>query len=163
MGVCRRQRGTNMVAANPFRLRFSRASANEPASGWGQKAKALAKTCAIWLDRIQPNDCICSCGIASRAETIMSRRICVSLVTSSGRAQYCYCSISAERRHSENCWSICGNPVPSISSDFRIPLKNKHLDLFQNGPRLANCLLPARVLMYWCPEIKGRVDFGWRG
>jgi hypothetical protein len=161
--VARRQPGTKMAAANRFGFRFSLANAGRPASGWGQKAKTLAKICAIRLDRIQPDERIYSCGIASRAETIMSRRICVSLLSSSGRGQYCYCSISAERRHSENCWSNCGNPVPSISTDFRIPLKNKHLDLFQNGPRLANRLVPARVLMYWCPETKRTVDFGWRG
>lgn len=85
-----------MAAAGRFGLRTSHANAGKPASGWGQKAKTLAKTYAVRSAQIQPNDLINSCDIASRVETIMSRRVWVSLLTSSGQGQYCYCSISAE-------------------------------------------------------------------
>jgi hypothetical protein len=151
-GVGSRQRGKKMAAADRFGLRFSLANACKPASGWGQKAKTLAKNGAIRLDRIQPNLRINSCGIVSRVETVIPRRVCARPLTISVRSEYHYCSINAERRNSENCWSFCGNPATSISADFRIPLINKHLDLFQNGPPLANCVSPARVLTYWCPE-----------
>jgi hypothetical protein len=141
-----------MAAVDRFGLRFSLANACWPASSWGKKAKTLAKTSAVRLDRIRPNLRVNSCGNASRAETIIPRRLYVSLLTTSGRNQYHYCSINPQRRNSENTWSICGNPVPWNCADFRIPLTNKHLDLFQNGPPLASYVPPARVLTYWCPE-----------
>ena len=65
-----------MAAAGRFGLRTSHANAGKPASGWGQKAKTLAKTYAVRSAQIQPNDLINSCDIASRVETIMSRRVC---------------------------------------------------------------------------------------
>jgi hypothetical protein len=34
-------------------------------------------------------------------------------------------------------------------------MTSKDLDLFQNGPRLAKCVVPARVHLYWCPKSFG--------
>jgi hypothetical protein len=152
-----------MATADHFGFRFSLANARNPASSWGQEAKTLAKTSAFRLHRYGACTRINSCYTESRVETITPREFCVRPLTATARCQYHYCSINPQRRNSENCWSFCGNPAPSISTDFRIPLTNKHLDLFQNGPTLANYVPPAQVLMYWCPEMYGRVDFGWRG
>jgi hypothetical protein len=77
-----------MAAADRFGLCFSSANGVEPASNGGQKAKTLAKTSAARLDRIWPNPRANSCGIASRAETIIPRRLCECLLTTSGRIQY---------------------------------------------------------------------------
>jgi hypothetical protein len=132
-----------MAAASRFGLRTSSANAGKPASGWCQKAKTLAKICTVRSDQIQPNHRINSCGIASRVETIISQRFCVNLLTPIGSSQYHYCSINTERRNSENSCTNCGNPNPSICTDLHILLKYKHLDLSQNGPRLAKYVSPA--------------------
>ena len=141
-----------MPERNRFRLRFSLANARRSASSWGHMAKMRAESRLTQLHRFEQRIRINSCGISSLVETIILRRICVRLLTISARSRYHYCSINLRGRNSENCWSICGNPAPWNCADFLIPLTRKHLDLFQNGPPLANYVPPARVLMYWCPE-----------
>ena len=141
-----------MPAAERFGLRFSLAILRQPATSRGHQAKTQVESRTIRIHRFGPHSRINSCGIPSRVETIIPRRTRVTLITTCGSCEYHYCSINTERRNSENCWSNCGNLAPSISTHFRILLKNKHLDLFQDGPLLANCAPPARVPVYWCPE-----------
>jgi hypothetical protein len=73
----------------------------------------------------------------------------------SAGSQYHYFCAGVAGRKSENCCTNCGNPAPSISEVFRKLLINKNLDLFQNGPRLANHKAPAQVHLYWCPKSFG--------
>jgi hypothetical protein len=114
-------------------LGFLSANAGEPASAWDLQAKTQAAARAFRPHLIGRNSCINSCDIQSRVETTVLPRYCVR-ERSSGHRRYHYCSINAERRNSENCCRYCGNPKTSICVDFRSLLKDKHLDLFQNGP-----------------------------
>lgn len=152
-GVRRRQRGTKMAAADRFSVRFSPAKARNSASSRGHKAKMRGVSRPIQIQKFEPLSRVNSCAIPSRVETNVPRYGFVTLRTACDVFEYHYCSINTERRNSENCWSYCGNPTPSISTYVRISLKNKHLDLFQNGPPLAKYVPPARVHMYWCPDI----------
>jgi len=128
-----------MATTDRFELRSS-PNARKSAA-WRHNAKTQANPRAIRLHRLGPQGRVNSYDISSRIETIIVRRLHASarLRTINGRGSYHYCSINTERRNSENCWSNCGNLAPSISTHFRILLKNKHLDLFQDGPLLANC------------------------
>jgi hypothetical protein len=97
-----------------------------------------------------------SCQKLSRVETIIPRnplRSQTITVPLGVNTQYHYPSVKPVRRKSENCCTNCGNLAPLILTVFRNLLINKHLDLFQNGPRLANCVVPAQVHLYWCPKI----------
>ena len=142
-----------MAITDRFELRSS-SNARKSARARSHKAKTQAKPRAIGLHRLDTQGRVNSYDISSRVETIIVQRLHASacLRTINGRGSYHYCSINPQRRNSENCWSFCGNPGTSNSANFRTPLINKHLDLFQNGPPLANCVSPARVLLYWCPE-----------
>jgi hypothetical protein len=142
-----------MAATDRFGLRSSR-NARKSAHAWCHKAKTKAKPRAIRLHWLGQQDRVNSYDISSRVETNIVRRLHPSarLPSINTRGPYHYCSINPQRPNSENSWSICGNPETSDPADFRTPLINKHLDLFQNGPPVANCVSPARVLMYWCPE-----------
>ena len=71
----------------------------------------------------------------------------VSVRTASGRGPYHYCGINTLRRNSENTCRNCGNPIPLISACFRIAVIYKDLDLFQNGPIVANHVPPAQLQM----------------
>jgi len=42
--------------------------------------------------------------------------------------------------------------IPQNRAVSAILMIYKDLDLFQNGPRLANCVVPAHVHLYWCPN-----------
>ena|GEM_PF-5528646 len=145
-------RGTKMFAADRFGLRFSLADACKPARSWSHEAKTQAKTYAIRLHRFGSCGRVNSCGISSRVETVIAQSSCIGVHAGISRPKYHYCSINTDGRTSENRWSICGNTVPWHCASFRIPLINKHLDLSQNGPPLANYSPPARVLLYWCPK-----------
>jgi hypothetical protein len=140
-----------MAPTNRFGPGFLPANAGEPASGWCQWAKTQATPRVIRPHLTGANYRINSCCTPSRVETIIPRRSCVR-IRSSAQRKYHYCSINPERRNSENCCRYCGNPATWLSSDFRILLKDKHLDLFQNGPRLAKSVAPAQVHLYWCPD-----------
>ncbi len=141
-----------MAAADRFGLRFSSANARKPASCWGHKAKTRANSHPVQPQKFGPLSRVNSYDMPSRVETIIPRRGCVTQLRACGPYEYHYGSINTERRNSENCWSNCGNPAPLSSTHFRNKLINKHLDLFQDGPRLANHVPPARVPRYWCPE-----------
>ena len=145
-------RGSKMLAADRFGLRFSLDDACKPARSWSHEAKTQAKTHAIRLHRFGSHERVNSSGISSRVETAIAQGSCTGVHTGISRAKYHYCSINPDGRTSENRGSICGNTVPWNCASFRIPMINKHLDLSQNGPPLANCVAPARVRMYWCPE-----------
>jgi len=143
-----------MAATDRCGLLSSVANACKSARARSHEAKTQAIPRAIRFHRFELQSRVNSCDMSSRVETIILRRLSRSalLRAINGRGSYHYCSINPQRRNSENSWSICGNPETSDSADFRTPLINKHLDLFQNGPPLANDVSPARVLMYWCPE-----------
>jgi hypothetical protein len=132
-----------MAATDRSGFGFLPANAGEPANAWDQKAKTQANPRAVRLHRFGPGSRVDSCGISSRVETINPRRTRVTQLTTRGSCEYHYCSINTERRNSENCWSICGNPVPSIFTHLHTPLIIKHLGLFQIGPSRANCVSPA--------------------
>jgi hypothetical protein len=68
-------------------------------------------------------------------------------------SQYHYRRATRVGHKSENSCSYCGKPAPSILEVFRNLHINKHLDLVQSGPLLANLAAPAPVHSYWCPEI----------
>jgi hypothetical protein len=140
-----------MAATDRFGLGFLPANAGEPTSGWCQRPKTQATSPVIRPHPTGANYRINLCYTPSRVETIIPRRGRVR-IHSSAQRKYHYCSINPKRRNSENCCSYCGNLATWILSCFPIFLKSKHLDLFQNGPRLANYVEPARVHMYWCPE-----------
>jgi hypothetical protein len=127
-----------MATTDRFELRSS-ANARKSAA-WRHNAKTQAKPRAIRLHRLGPQGRVNSYDISSRIETIIVRRLHASarLRTIDGRGPYHYCTINPRRRNCENCWSFCGNPGTSNSAGFRTPLINKHLDLLQNGPPLAN-------------------------
>jgi hypothetical protein len=127
-----------MAATDRFGLRSWRNS-RKSAHAWSHNAKTQVKPRAIRLHRFGPQGRVNSYDISSSVETIIVRRLYASarLRTLNGRGPYHYSSINPQRRNSENCWSFCGNPATSNSADFRTPLINKHLDLFQNGPPLA--------------------------
>ena len=98
---------------------------------------------------------ICSCQKMSRVETTIPRIAARNWMIASladAKSRYHYLWSMRVGRKSENCCSYCGNPAPSILEVFRNLLLSKDLDLFQNGPRLANRMLPAQVRLYWCPE-----------
>jgi hypothetical protein len=144
-------RGRKMTAMDHFGPRFSVSDAPKPARAWSHKAKTHAKP--------EPFDCIDSGRKPVLTHVIyrlVLRRLFPEFLhrvrTGISRAKYHYCSINTDGRTSENRWSICGNTVPWDCASFRIPLINKHLDLSQNGPPLANYSPPARVLLYWCPK-----------
>jgi hypothetical protein len=82
----------------------------------------------------------------SNIETIIPRiraRNSMLAILADTATQYHYLRTTCLGRKSENCCSNCGNPAPSILGVFRNRLISKDLDLFQNGPRLANRMLPA--------------------
>lgn len=143
-------RGTKMSATERPGLGFLPANAGEPASAWYRQAKTKAAPRAFRPDLMGRNRRINSCNKPSRVETTTARRACFH-IRSSAHHRYHYCSINPERRNSENCCRYCGNLATWICVDFPIPLKNKHLDFFQNGPRLAKSVAPAQVHLYWCP------------
>jgi hypothetical protein len=145
-------RGTKMFATDRFVLRFSVSNARKAARAWSHKAKTQAKPLAIRFHRLGTQSRVNLCDTSSRVETIIAQSLCIGVHTGIFRAKYHYCSINTDGRTSENRWSICGNTVPWNCASFRIPLINKHLDLSQNGPPLANYVAPARVPTYWCPE-----------
>ena len=151
-GVASRHRGTKMAATDRFGHGFLPAKAGEPTSGWCQGAKSQATPPVIQRHLTGANNRINSCCKPSRVETIIPRRGWVR-VRSSAQREYHYCSINPERRNSENSCSNCGNLATWNFGVFGILLTIKHLDLFQNGPRLANCVVPAQVQVYWCPDI----------
>lgn len=141
-----------MSAADRFGLRLLPANAQGPAHSRSHKAKNPVNPRAIRLHRFGPQSRVNSCSILSRVETIVTRSHYRSARAISRRNKYHYSGINTERRNSENSCTNCGNLAPSISTHFRMSLINKHLDLFQNGPPLANHVPPARVRKYWCPE-----------
>ena len=151
-GVCRRQRGTNVLAEDSFGLRFSLARVRKLASSWGHKAKTQAKLLSVRAYRSGPQSRVNSCGTPSRIETIIAQVRCANVHTRSFGRTYHYSSINTERRNSEKSCSNCGNLAPCKSIHFCISLINKSLDFFQSGPPLANHLPPAQVRPYWCPE-----------
>jgi hypothetical protein len=145
-----------MSAADRFGLRFSTANAVEPASASRQETITLTKRTPARLRPIDRSERLHLYDAASRVETInspiRSRRLFTARAATTGTQPYYYHGITFDGRHSENSCRYCGNLATSSFVRSCILLISKHLDLFQNGPRLANCVVPARVLLYWCPN-----------
>ncbi len=102
-----------------------------------------------------PSEDANSCRTASRDETASAYTRCrntLSTMMVGVKTQYHYSRATRERRKSENSCRNCGNLAPSLSKVFRNMFIRKDLDLTQNGTRLANCVAPARVRLYWCPK-----------
>jgi hypothetical protein len=83
--------------------------------------------------------------IRSAGEQLSAMRVGIA-------SQYHYRRAKKIGRKSENCCSNCGNLAPWISKVFCNAFISKHLYLFQIGPTLANCVVPAQVHLYWCPK-----------
>ncbi len=132
-----------MFAGDGSGLRFFLANTRKPTAGRSHKAKSRAKPCAVQIHRFAPQSRANSCAILSLVETIIARSEFSSVRAISRSREYHYSSINAERRNSENICTNCGNPALSISAHFRMLLISKHLELFQNGPPLANRVAPA--------------------
>jgi hypothetical protein len=145
-----------MPGANISGISFSPTPRCEPAPLGNQQLKTAAPNCnATRRLMIDSRDRGASCQKMSRVETIIPRISARNsmIATLAGTAtQYHYFRTTRVGRKSENCCSYCGNPAPFILEVFRNPLISKDLELFQNGPRLANRMLPAQVRLYWCPE-----------
>jgi len=144
-----------MAAADRFMLRLSPANAVETKGSWRKKATALTGNYAARVFRIDAGKGMHPYFTESRVETINPRirsRSMFTARTADIRPPYHYYGIKVNGRYSENSCRYCGNLAPSTFVVSRSRLINKHLDLFQNGPPLANCVLPARVLEYWCPN-----------
>lgn len=144
-----------MAAADRFMLRLSLANAVETKGSWRKKATALTGNYAARVCRVEASEGMHPYFTESLVETINPRiRLLTTFTarTADIHPQYHYCSTKVDGRYSENSCRYCGNLATSNSGGSRRRLINKHLDLFQNGPPLANCVLPARVLAYWCPN-----------
>jgi hypothetical protein len=136
-----------MSATDRSGLGFSRANTDESASARDPRGKTQAKVHAFRFHLFGSARRVNSCGMSSRVETMIVRNMYVSVRTASGRGPYHYCGINTLRRNSENTCRNCGNPTPLISACFRIAVINKDLDLFQNGPIVANHVPPAQLQM----------------
>jgi hypothetical protein len=145
-----------MAAADRFGLRFSPANAVEPAIARRRKTPKPTGSYPVRLRPIETSNRLHLNDAASRVETINPRirsRSLFAARTGGTRTQkYHYPSITLDGGYSENSCRYCGNLATSSFVCFCIALINKHLDFFQSGPRLANCVVPARVLSYWCPN-----------
>jgi hypothetical protein len=144
-----------MVPVDRFRLRFSLGNAMEPKGSGHETATKLKGNFPVRVCPLQASDRMPPCFAESRVETINPRirsRSILAARTPNVRPPYHYFSIRIAGRYSENSCRYCGNLAPSTFVASRTRLIKKHLDLFQNGPTLANCVLPARVLVYWCPN-----------
>ena len=117
---------------------FSRQQRKSHCSAAAIRRNPESNPCAVQLHRFAPQSRANSCAILSLVETIIARSEFSSVRAISRSREYHYSSINAERRNSENICTNCGNPALSISAHFRMLLISKHLELFQNGPPLAN-------------------------
>ena len=139
-----------MSAADRFGLQCLLAGAPKPMCSRIHTAKTRAGSRAIRLRRFGPQSRVNSCDMSSRVETMTNPRVCLSVRNSNCQKKYYYFSINTKRRNSENTWTVCGNPVPSIFAHLGVLLINKHLDMFRCGTPLASLVLPTRVPRYWC-------------
>ncbi len=95
------------------------------------------------------------CQKMSRVETIIRpihARTAIVTIAAGVYSRYHYVGITPSGPKSENCCTNCGNLAPSILMVICSSFINKQLDLFQNGPPLANRVAPAQVRLYWCPR-----------
>jgi hypothetical protein len=147
--------GTKMATATTFGPGWGRAPAIAPAGVARRKPKLAAAIYNAEFGRTAPSGQANLYKRASRVETkidLGSARDCLSAMHAGVASQYHYRWATFTGRKSENCCRNCGNLAPWISKVFCNPFINKHLYLFQIGPRLANCVAPAQVHLYWCPK-----------